>query len=270
MKHLTVYVITSNGYLPALGPFAYLFNKYWGPQQEVIVCGYDAPKFSLPDNFDFFSIGKQEDYPITKWSDALIRVLLHFPLRDVFCLMLEDYWITRRCDLRAIYMLTDYMRQFRNVVKMDMRTDRRFSGNCEKDFPTNRCDFIPLVMSDPRGAYHMSLMCGLWNREAMLRILTPGEDPWQVETSGETSRKLSSLANELIVLGTDNIELPQCGPSYPDPWCPIPHTLAHRGGDPGVLATDRDPAYPILKSDLLEMKEKGLVCENGGAWIVCQ
>ena len=60
INDLKVYVTTSNDYLHILKIFSYLFNKFWGPQQQVVIVGFDKhPNFELPENFDFVSVGEQ-------------------------------------------------------------------------------------------------------------------------------------------------------------------------------------------------------------------
>jgi len=250
---LTVYVLTSDKYLDAVPPFAHLFNKYWSPTQEVIVCGFNPPS-TLPNNFTFFSLGKMSNYPVNKWTDALIQLLRHFPLNDIFMLMLEDYWLTKQADLTAVKMLTDYMRQFTNVVKMGcLQIDGRFAGNVIREFDNNRCGHIPLVRSNPNDQYHMSLMSGLWNRDALLSILHPGETPWEVETTGQTYRNLIARGDELLVLGTDVPE------DYPSDWCPVHHTLAHRRGDPTKYAFNEDVTFGLSKADIDELLQLKLI-----------
>ena len=72
---MKVIVLTSDKYLHALQPFAWLFNKYWSSAQPVTVAGFTPPDFGLPDNFTFHSIGAFADYPVARWSDALIKLL---------------------------------------------------------------------------------------------------------------------------------------------------------------------------------------------------
>lgn len=86
-----VVVLTSDGYVNALRPFAYLFNKYWSKEQEVIVAGYSPLPFKLPSNFHYYSIGRQEDYGVDKWSDGLIDFLEAHPQIEFPILFLEDY-----------------------------------------------------------------------------------------------------------------------------------------------------------------------------------
>ena len=86
----------------------------------------------------------------------------------------------------------------------------------------NHCGYLDLIRSDPASPYHMSLMCGLWNRELLLRFLIPGESPWQVELEG--TPRVAKAANDVLVLGTRNM--------------PLRHILAHRRGNPEELLLD--------------------------------
>lgn len=253
---LSVYVMTSDHHIPALRPYAHLFNKYWSSSQQVIVCGFKPPDFDLPENFTFFSLGSMDNYPINKWTNSLIDLLNHFPVNDIFYLALEDYWLTSHVSEYAITSLTDFMRQYQDIIKMDMRTDRRHSRDPIKDFHRNKCGSIPLVKSNVGSPYHFSLMGGLWNRDRMLEVLAPNEDPWQTETGGRTYKNLVDLGNDVHVFGTDFVSSIS---THNKEWCPIPHTLAHRRGDPSVLAFDEDPAYPLSEEDRKELMDLGYI-----------
>jgi hypothetical protein len=233
-----IYVLTSDHYLDALRPFSWLLNKYWIPNPTVIVGGFTPPGFDLPKNFSFHSIGKFEDYPVGKWSNALIKMLLELP-HDVFVLMLEDYWLTRPVDAGAVVILADYMRQFEYVARLDLTSDRKNSGYATA---YGNVAHLKLIASDPESQYHCSLMCALWRRGHMLKFLIEGESPWEVELNG-TSR-LRALKNNLLVLGTE------------DP--PVNHTLAFRseggvGGIGKVLLSELNPY------DVTEMRKLGML-----------
>jgi len=210
--------MTCDKYLDALRGFAHFFNKYWSPTQQVIVCGFTPPKFDLPENFTFFSIGKQEDYPVKKWSDGLLHVMDSFPSEKHFVLMLEDYWLCQPVNTDAVSILYRYMVQFDYVIKMDLVGDRRFAGGV-MDY--GDVAHIPLVKSDPNSAYHSSLMTGIWNADHMRKYIIPDESPWDVELAG--TGRLSAFGDELLVLGTKL-----------DPW-PVKHILAYRSNDPTKL-----------------------------------
>lgn len=230
--------MTSDKYLDALRPFMWLWNRYvasdW--QQENIICGYTAPSFPLTPGFKFYSIGKFEDYPIDKWSDGLLKVLDNVA-DDVFMLMLEDYWITRKVNTQAIEILCDYMRQFTYTVKIDLCGDRLYAHGADTSYGS--VSYLDLVKSMPGSPYHMSLMAGLWNRDLMKQVIIPDETPWQIELAG--TMRLSHL--EALVLGTRQ-------------W-PLRHTLAFRGGKKGKVKLDE-----ISQTDIKDMKEMGLLKDD--------
>lgn len=230
----TIFVTTSDRYLPALRPFAYLLNKYWQPNPHVIVGGFTPPSFRLPKNFFFQRIGSIERYPIGRWSDAVHKLIASYPY-DVFCLMLEDYWITRPVKVEIVNKLYDYMIQFAYVARMDLTADRQFAGEVS-DY--GEVDDIELVRSAPGSPYHMSLMTALWRKKHFLNILKPHETPWDLELRG--TERLSELGDKVLVLGTKNH--------------PVKHTLAFRSGDTSkLLLGELDP------QDLAEMRGLGLL-----------
>lgn len=215
---MRVYVMTSDKYLPALRPYAWLFNKYWGADQPVTVVGFTPPDFELPSNFDFLSLGAFADYPVSRWSDALLKLLSLIP-DDPFVLMLEDYWITRPVYREAVRMLYDYCRQFGYVCRLDLTGDRMGAAGASL---YGHCGHLDLIWSDPDSQYHMSLMTALWVPHNLRRVLIPGETPWQVELDG--TPRLRAMRHEMIVLGTRE-------------W-PVKHTLAFRGGESQKLLLD--------------------------------
>lgn len=229
-----VVVLTSDHYLHALQPFAYLFNKYWDKKQLVTVVGFAEPQFELPPNFHFVSMGPMSNYPLDKWSDALIDFLEPSSFSH-FLLFLEDYWLARPVNTQAIKMLYDYAVQFRNVLKVDMVADRLYAwGMTDYD----NCGYIDLILSHHASQYHMSLMAGIWSRELLLRFLVRGENPWEVELSG--TPRVATAGNEVLVLGTRQ-------------W-PIKHVLAHRRGNPSELLLDG-----LKQCDIDQLRELGYI-----------
>lgn len=218
---MKTFCMTCDKYMHAVRAYAYFFNKYWGDEQQVVVVGFSPPDFELPDNFTFFSLGKQEDYPVGKWSDGLIRLMDHFPKEEVFYLSLEDYWLCQPVRHDIVQMAVDYMRQFDYVIKFDLCADRRYAAGAEE---YGTLGDVPLVKSDPDSPYHMSLYSGLWRRSLLKKILVSGESPWDVELRG--TPRLAQYRDKMIVVGT-----------VTDPW-PIKHILAYRNGDPSRLLTE--------------------------------
>lgn len=213
---INVLVMTSDKYLKALRPFAHLFNKYWSAFQPVTVAGFTPPDFDLPDNFHFLSLGKFEDYPVGKWSDALLLAIERTGF-ETFVLFLEDYWLRRGVNVDAVRMCDDYARQFRNVLRIDLTVDRLFAYGPQypADVPHyGNLGYLDLIKSDPTKQYHMSLMAAVWRADNLRRVISPGQTPWQIEID-DTPR--AGAQTDLLVLGTRQ-------------W-PVKHTLAYRGGN---------------------------------------
>lgn len=235
---MKIFTFTSDKYMKIIPAFAHLFNKYWGEDQEVVICGFSPPTFDLPANFTFFSIGPQSAYPFKRWSDALIRVLYSFPKEKHFVLALEDYLITQPVRRDIVKMAHDYMRQFDYVLKFDLCADRRCSG-----FATDygMLGDVPLIKSDPNSPYHSSLYLGMWNRDLMLRyLLVPNESPHDIEIIG--TPRLASFGDEVVVVGTNT-----------DPW-PVKITLGFRAQNPDGWQLDA-----LSAEDMEELRAKGLV-----------
>lgn len=234
MADYRVIVMTSDRYLPALLPYAYLFNKYWSSERQVLVAGFTTPEFDLPDNFTFLSLGRQDDYPFNRWSDALMHMLKYHGVEDeAFVLMLEDYWITRKVDVHAVEVLYRYAIQFGYVLKIDLTGDRLYAHGADLNYGS--VEYIDLVKSMPGSPYHMSLMTGVWRRDNMLKALKPNESPHDVELIGTT--RVSHM-QEMLVLGTRQ-------------W-PVRHTLGLRGGDHTKLKLSE-----LKPGDIDEMRSLG-------------
>lgn len=215
---MNIYVTTCDKYLPSLKGFAYLFNKYWYHEQPVTILGFSPPNFPLPPNFYFQSLGTDSDYPVDKWSDALLK-FIHLPTTPKeFVLFFEDYWIKSVVNIHMVVRLQDYMHGRGDVLKVDLAGDRAGSENT---LDLHRLTDIELVESNPESQYHMSLYVGIWDRDLLKQVLIPNETPWQVELDGTNRLRYKP---DLHVIGTRNM--------------PVPIMLANRGGDPTTYLID--------------------------------
>lgn len=242
-------IMTSDNAHHCLLPFVYLLNKYfYCPDLNIVVCGFAMPSM-LPEmnfygNFQFHSMGDFENYPANKWSDAFLKVLDEVA-QEQFILMLEDYWITRAVDIRAIRMLFDYAKQFRNVLKIDLAFDRLFMDSGSRflyGYNTyDHVNYLDLVKS-PRGSqYQMSLWGGIWNRDIMQRFIIPGERAQEIEMRG--TARVNEAGDEVLVLGTRQ--------------GPLLHGNIYQSGRDGPVYNDG--GWKVNDTDLQFMREKGWV-----------
>ena len=206
-----VYVLTSDPYLWAAKPFAYLFNIYWSSLQEVTIAGYSVPDFELYpkcDNFRFCQIDAVH-YDADHWSDGLLR-FLHAPEvkdQELFVLLLEDYWLTRTVDIQAIESLAEYMRLHSDILRMDLTTDRLYAGGMFDVESWGRLDIIETPFETP---YQTSLQAGIWRKSLMFQVLDYGYSPWRFEIDTKPPK-------ELRVCGTRQ--------------CPIKYANIFKGGE---------------------------------------
>ena len=229
---IPVYVLTSDKYINTLKGFAHLFNKYWGIDQAVVVLGFTPPAFELPYNFLFKSLGNFSDYPVNKWSDALIK-FQETEAPPNYVLFFEDYWLVQPVKLDIVNEIYRWMQKQRNVVKFDLATDRQFAGGVREVGTLSVIPHIDLLESARYSPYHMSLYIGMYQRDSLAQVLIPGETPWDVEIAGTT--RLSDQ-NELKVYGSKQN--------------PVKISLIHRNGNSKDYLLDE-----LCEEDRLEIKE---------------
>lgn len=191
---IPVYILTSNKYIKCLPPFAYLFNKFWSPEQKVTVACYEETPQKLPDNFEVVSLGKQENY---SWSDGLLKFL---ELMDdpIFLFSLEDYFLDRRVKVNTINELYNYLENKEEVKKIDLTNDRLKTPYG----PWESWGKIQFVRSSNDALYQMSVAAALWKREYMLEFTKPGENPWEFEKRGSRRVIKAHQEKEFHILGT--------------------------------------------------------------------
>lgn len=206
--NIPVYVCTADKYLWALRPFSYLFNIFWSSMQPVTILGYNTPDFALPPNFDFMSLG--EDGGQKQWSDGIIRALRGMT-DDLLVLLLDDYFLCRKADNTGVATLADYVYQHPNVLRMDLTTDRLYTGGM---FDVESYGHYDIVETPPGSSYQMSLQAGIWRRIKLLELLQPGMSPWEVELQ-------TSPPEEYRALGTRQN--------------PVKYTNVFQGGNPDNL-----------------------------------
>jgi len=234
VKEYKILVTTCDKYIHAVKPYAWLLKKYWPEHPEVIVGGFEPPSFKMPPGFTFMSLGKEEDYPLSRWSDAF-KKLIDKSEQEIFIFMLEDMWVIQPVKNDVVDMAYDYMKQFEYVARLDLTGDRLHAGGARL---YGKLGYVNLIWSNPDSPYHMSTMPAFWRKEHLMKVLRPGETPWQLELDG--TPRLGNLRDSVIVLGTDA-------------W-PIRNTLAFRSGDPSLMLLDE-----ISEDDVKKMRRMRLI-----------
>lgn len=226
-------VLVADKYLWCLRPFMHQWNKYCGI--PATIAGFTAPPFPLLDGFSFHSIGAMVDYPVNKWSDALIETL-HETDDEQVLIMLEDAWVVRSVNVGLVEKLSDYMADHPEVLRMDLTTDR-LGNSAMRDYGS--LDWVDLIHTPAPSEYMLSLCAGIWNKTQLLRYLIPGENPWSVEIDG------TRRAEDAKVLGTRQF--------------PMRHTFAMRQGRMDLDAQWMKPTNKLNDQDKEEIYRLGFI-----------
>lgn len=184
-------VLTSDHHSWLLKGFFRQWIRYAGAYDAlgIEVVGFTRPAY-MPKNVRFHSIGAFEDYPVNKWSDALIRYLKG-QSEDFFMILLEDYWLMRPLNYGGIYAARNFMTENPDVIRFDVAADRMFNRGAR--FVRN---IGAIDLCECKGDYSLSFQASIWNRKLLLDILTAGESPWQSELNG--TQRLNALPYRVV------------------------------------------------------------------------
>lgn len=172
-----VVVLTSDRRNWLLRGFAHQWEKYAG-EIPIKVVGFTRPEFKIP--FDFISLGRFENFPSQRWSDALILYLREFCNADFVTIFLEDYWLRQPVNLIHFWTAERAAIQL-DAFRFDLTTDRLNAGVPLQDVLEKRG---LQVFFCPQAPYQMSLQASIFSRHKLLSLLVPGESPWEVELKG--------------------------------------------------------------------------------------
>jgi hypothetical protein len=235
-------VFTSDNHSWLLKGFFHQWKKYGGGR-DVEVAGFTPPSF-LPENVKFTSIGRFEDYPVEKWSDAVIKYLQSIPDEYVL-ILLEDYWLMRPVNWEAIdtafeYSMAQPVEWHDAVIRLDVAADRMFSKDAHYLLPWGNVDICKA-----KGDYSLSFQASIFNRKLLLEVMRPGETPWQSELKG--SWRLNQLPYRVI--GTYQ-------------W-PMNYMISVCKGKLDTKGEWMYPARTLLTEDWRELEARGFLDQGG-------
>lgn len=148
-------------------PFHHCIEKYWKNHPEII---YTTETIKNP-YYKTININEQ----IERWTKRIRETLKKIDDNEIL-LMIDDIFIRKPVDIKRI----DYARanlkgniacfNFEKVFNQD---DQESGLNGWK-------------IRKKGSPYELSLMCGLWDKEKLLKVLENDSDPWTVEYTQDT------------------------------------------------------------------------------------
>lgn len=195
----TIFIATSDSFLPLLRPFCYLFNQFWSEQQNVTFLGYKKPDFDLPDNFNFISMGDQRG--IGYWSDDL-RPILENDKNDYFIYTAEDQFLTRNLNTESLRRLLNIARD-KNPAKISLAS--AVATQAHENYSDEKEPQI--ITSSQNADYRLSLTWSMWRKDYFLKYLHPNFSQWDFELK---NMKASKGDGELIIACKKDFPLGHC------------------------------------------------------------
>lgn len=245
-------ILSSDKGLACVPGMLYQWFKYNG-FQTIQVAGFTPPPVLGIDigETPFLSLGNFTDYPAWRWSNGLWTLLERLPANedDLVIILMEDYWMTRDINVTAVSIAADYMRYHKDILRMDLTSDRLYGGNIIADLGSfGTVDFFESGASQ----YQISLQASIWRKSLLRQIIIADESPWGFELQGtERWMKDPFFKKGFRIVGTRQ-------------W-PMRYQIVM---DKGKLHRDGSWMKPerfITPEDWLELEEEGMM-PNIPAW----
>ena len=143
-------------------PFHHCLEKYWTDHPEVI---YYTNSIQNP-YYRTISI----KCPLDRWTEG-VRKFLQLVEDDQVLLMVDDCFIRKPVNVERVQYACDNLKG--NIACF----------NFEQCFdPTDEETQLNGFKKRLHGSrYEVSIMCGLWDKQKLMRVLEPVSNPWQVE-----------------------------------------------------------------------------------------
>lgn len=145
-------------------PFYHCMEKYYPNHPKIIY------KTEQIDNPYYETISK--NYPMSEWTKGIRKTLDEID-DDLILFMADDMFIRKPVDKKRIDYTVEMIKQLPNAACF----------NYEKSFDsTDLTTNIEGFKKRNKGSlYEVSLMCGLWKKEALSKILSVDCSPWDIE-----------------------------------------------------------------------------------------
>ena len=146
--------------------FHHCMEKYYPTHPEII---YSTETISNPY---YKTICK--NYPLSQWSRRIRETLKEIDDTQIL-LMNDDCFIREPVDVERIKIASENLQG--NIAMFN------FEKSFGRDLPTS----IPGFKKRPHpSSWEVSIMCGLWDSDKLIKILSVDSNPWEIESAQKT------------------------------------------------------------------------------------
>lgn len=147
-------------------PFHHCMEKYWKNHPDII---YATETIQNPY---YKTINK--NYPLEQWTRRIRETLKEIEDEQIL-IMIDDCFIRNKVDEERIAYVSSKLNG--NIAMF----------NFEKSFDINdeETSLKGFKKRQHGSSYEVSIMCGLWNKDKLIKVLEKDSNPWQVEGNQE-------------------------------------------------------------------------------------
>lgn len=143
-------------------PFRHCLEKYWPNHPEV----YYLMNTIRNPFYKTICI----DYPLEEWTKEVRECLEQIPDNQIL-IMIDDCFIRRPVDEERIKYASEILTG--NIALINFE-----KSWCDSD---TECGLIGFKKRKNGADYVVSIMCGLWQKDKLMKVLEPVSNPWNVE-----------------------------------------------------------------------------------------
>lgn len=172
-QDLRIILYTCDKYMPLIELVAWSMEKYWPNHQRVTLLGYSSPKWKLPKNWEFVSLGKDRGYKT--WGEDILKFFSDFN---------DEYFIYREDD-KPLMMSVDMSRLMSmwELLISDDKIKKALIGGTHANRPERwNNNGGGLAFLNPTADYQITRGDDIWDTKYFKSFLKKGMSGAQLET----------------------------------------------------------------------------------------
>lgn len=246
----TIFIPICDQNLWILKIYSYLFKKFWGVEQPVVVLGFGKPDFELPKNFTFVSLAEKQEGGASKWSRYLYNYFSS--IEDEYVIFtLEDFFPIQKPNIEVLNFLYSFTKKH-DIGRCDITWDSYVNIFDKNNIATRSKSYKAVAKNDdflildiPKNApYRISTQPSIWQRQYLLNFLNNDWSPWDFEIRGTHE---SSKSDKKIIAIADSTFV-----NYPTKWIHKGAVSRYHEGKINVLGLDIETIKELIDLDLVQ------------------
>lgn len=195
---MDIIIPTCNLYLPVVEANLHSIDYFWKDRDDIIILGYDFPKFSLPQGSKFISLGVDETPE--RWSDGLLKFFESYGQKN-FLLHMDDHCLVAPVDTEKIKKVEKIMSDDESINKVMLHPF--FCQYPTEKYESEYDDLKLFICENNYGS--TTLMPAIWKTSYIKSLLNKGLSAHSFERqadNGPITNKTLSTHNEILMVSS--------------------------------------------------------------------